>query len=159
MSESVPIAATIEIAANGNVRIAPIDQLADEQMRALPRGVRLDVTVKVSKQGPESEHAAMLRRYMAGINLLFDAAVSGPGTEWPTPTHLRRTILKDLGFKLTYPRADGSVREEAQSMAIDRMPFDELKVCFELSRQYAVDRWGFDPWKTWEELHPLEPRP
>lgn len=88
--------------------------------------------------------------YFAGINVLFDNVEgSGPGGEWPTPNHLRRFLLRQIGFCEPIFRVDG-IKQEPRSMARGMMTADEIKIVTELSRAYCVQRWGMDPWSLWE---------
>lgn len=154
MAKIIPVQK--EIDAHGNVRLAPIDALADEQMRELPRGARLNASITVARNTPEDEHMGTLRFYMAGINLLFDNVDgAGPGGQWPTARHLRQHILRELGFYVALPQANGTIRKEVESMALDKMELADLKTCLELSRAYCLRTWDYDPWEEWAKLHPL----
>lgn len=154
------IAVTVDYLPNGNVRLAPADALADDQMRELPRGARLNANVAVARNSPEDEHMGLLRLYHAGINTLYENMDSGPGTDFPTPRHVRKEILNKTGFCTIIPQRDGGERRDPDSMAIDKMEVEDLKYCLELSQQYAVERWGFNPWDLWKELHPFpHPKP
>ena len=136
-------------------RLIGADAWAAEQIAALPRGVVYNAVVTVARRTADDEHAGTLRFYMAGINLLYDSVDTGPGTPFPTPRHLRKHILRDLGFYVAIPQRDGAMRKDVDSMALDKMEFEDLKLCLELSRAYCVATWGFDPWEEWKRQHPL----
>lgn len=156
---SKQIAVQVEFHANGNVRLAPADSLAEDQMRELTKGARLNATITVSRNTPEDEHMGTLRYFMAGINELYEAVGqgpdTGPGTAFPTPRHLRKHILRELGFYVAIPQANGAVRKEVDSMALDKMELADLKTALELSRAYCLGEWGVDPWDEWSKKHPL----
>lgn len=141
----------------GNVRLAPADALSEDMMRELPRGARLNANVTVSRNTREDEHMGTLRFYMAGINLLFENVDgAGPGGQWPTARHLRHHILRELGFYTAIPQANGAIRKEVESMALDKMELSDLKTCLELSRAFCEGEFSFDPWQVWADQHPME---
>lgn len=146
-------------------RIMPADAWAEEEIAKMPNGTRFNAYFTLAKSDVDDQHGRMLTRYMTGMSELFDYLPNtGPGTDYPTANHLRRMILCELGFCVTHPQRDGSVKKEAQSMARDKMDFEELSVCFEMTRTYvgayteAVTGNRFEPWEKWEIEHPLEPR-
>ena len=140
----------------GNIRLAPMDALSEETMRGLPKGARLNLTITIAKANTrDDQHTRLLSKYHAGISELYENVDgAGPGLVWPTKKHLRSEILRELGFYVAIPQIDGSVRKQVDSMALDAMEFDDLQVCFELTRTYVQDRWGFDPWQEYEDAHP-----
>lgn len=144
-----------------NRRLVPADAWAQDELEKLPNGARFNVYVTLAVSDPDDAHGRLLAKYMAGMNELFDYLPNtGAGTQYPTMRKLRKTILEDLGFCTTHPRVDGSVKKEAVSMARDSMPYDELQVCFELTRAYAlvlterITGQRFDPWERYEREHP-----
>lgn len=147
-------------------RLMPADAWAEEEIAKLPNGMRFNCYLTIAKSAVDDEHGRLLTRYMAGIGELFDwMPNTGPGTDFPTATHLRREILKQIGFCETWPQRDGSIRKEAHSMAREKMSFEDLKICFELTRLY-VGAWTehltgerFDPWQRWEDEHPQQAQP
>jgi hypothetical protein len=160
-NREAPIAVTVE-----NGRLVPADAWAAEEIAKLPRGARFNAYLTLAKSAVDDEHGRLLQRYMAGIAELYDwLPNTGPGTEFPTATQLRREILKQIGFCETWPQRDGSIRKEAMSMSRDKMSFADLQICFELSRHY-VGAWTealtgerYEPWERWELDHPLGARP
>lgn len=142
--------------ARGNVRLAPVDALSEETMRGLPKGARLNLTITIAKANTrDDQHTRLLAKYHAGIKELYDNVDgAGIGLIWPTPTHLRREILRELGFYVAIPQANGGIRKEVDSMALDAMSFEDLQTCLELSRAYCLERWGFEPWGEYEAAHP-----
>lgn len=134
--------------------LVPADAYAAEQIETLPRGARLNVQWTVARGGRDDEHTGQLRFYHAGIGLLFERAI-GYDTDTPTPRHLRQRIMKEIGFYVAIPQANGTIRKDAESMAMDKMELEDLKICLELSRTYCVDHFGFDPWQEWAKLHPF----
>lgn len=116
-----------------------------EQIDKLPRG---RIFVEISTEEPED---GIRNLYMAGISLLFENVDgAGPGHEWPTPNHLRRHILREIGFAEPIHRIDG-IKREARSMARGAMTYEELTIVLELSRAYCVERFGFDPFEAWQD--------
>jgi hypothetical protein len=116
-----------------------------EQIDKLPRG---RIIAEIDETEPEDGVRAL---FMAGIQVLFDNVDgTGPGGEWPTPNHLRREILREIGFAEPIMRVDG-IKKEARSMARGQMTYDELVLVLEISRSYCVARWGFDPFQSWQD--------
>jgi hypothetical protein len=151
-----PIAVIVE-----NRRLVPADAWAQDELAKLPQGVRLNAYLTIAKSDPDDAHGQLLKKYMAGINELFHYLPNtGPGTPYPTANHLRKRILIDLGFCETWPTIRGELRKEAHSMARDKMSYEDLQVCFELTRSYCLimtERIAgerFDPWERWELEHP-----
>ena len=141
-------------------RIMPADAWAEEEIAKMPNGTRFNAYFTLAKSDVDDQHGRMLTRYMTGMSELFDYLPNtGPGTDYPTANHLRRMILCEIGFCVTHPQRDGSVKKEAQSMARDKMDFDELQVCFEMTRTYvgayteAVTGERWEPWEEWEKEH------
>ena len=158
-TKEAPIAVEVQDVAGRRVMV-PADAWAQEELAALPRGVRFHVYITIAKSAVDDEHGRMLTRYMMGISELYDwLPNTGPGTEFPTATHLRRFILIELGFCETWPQRDGTVRRQAHSMARDHMSFEDLSACLEMTRTYvlayteAVTGTAFEPWKRWEDEH------
>jgi hypothetical protein len=142
-------------------RLCGADPWAEDQIAKLPRGVRFNATLEVAVSRPDDEHGGLLNLYMAGISVLFDhLPITGPGTDYPTPTHLRRHILCEIGFCERIPQRDGTERRIADSMARDKMAFDDLQFCYELSQLYVLRMTEhyigqpFDPWQLWKDQHP-----
>lgn len=155
-TKEAPIAVEVR-----NGALAPADAFAQEEIDKLPRGARFHAYLTLAKSAVDDEHGRLLTRYMAGIGELFDwLPNTGPGTEFPTATHLRKYILKELGFCEVWPQVDGSQRREAHSMSRDKMSFADLTVCMELTRAYvgayteAVAGERFEPWERYEQEHP-----
>jgi len=155
-SKEAPIAVEVRSGA-----LIPADAWAAEEIEKLPRGTRFHCYLTIAKSAVDDEHGRLLSRYMTGMQEVFDYLPNtGPGTEYPTANHLRRMILCELGFCITHPQRDGSVKKEAQSMARDKMDFAELQVCFEMTRTYvgayteAVTGKRYEPWQEWEDAHP-----
>lgn len=128
-----------------NGRLAAMDAYGQEAIDKLPRG---RIFIEVLTEEPEDGVRAA---YMAGIGVLFDNVDgAGPGGKWPTHDHLRREILRGIGFAEPIKRVDG-IKMEARSMARGRMTYEELMQVTELSRTYCFDRWGFDPFQSWQD--------
>lgn len=145
--------------------LVPAERWAAEELAELPEGARFNAYLTIASSDQDDAHGLLLKKYMAGINELYDfLPVTGPGTQYPTRNKLRKEILKALGFCETWPQIDGSVRKEAHSMSRDKMSYADLQVCFELTRAYCLvlteqltgER--FDPWKRWEDEHPKAPK-
>ena len=134
----------VRVEAGRLVAMGPMEQ---EIIDKLPLG-RLFVEIS------DEEATDGLRNFFfAGINLLFDNTDGcGAGGEWPTPNHLRRYLLIEIGFCENILRVDG-IKKEPRSMARGSMTADEIKLVTELSRAYCVARWGFDAWTEWESEH------
>ena len=159
-SKEAPIAVEVQDVAGRRVMV-PADAWAQEDMAALPRGVRFHVYITIAKSAVDDEHGRMLTRYMTGISELYDwLPNTGPGTDFPTANHVRKYILREIGFCEQHPQRDGTVKRTALSMQRDKMEFADLQICFELTREY-VGRWTeeltgerFEPWEKWELEHP-----
>lgn len=156
-----PIAVEKRRARAGEIGLFPVERWAEDELAAMPEGVRLNAFLTIAKSDPGDQHGQLLKKYMAGINELYDyLPVTGPGTDFPTATKLRREILKHLGFCEVWPQRDGSERREAHSMSRDAMSFEDLQTCFELTRTYCLELTErltgtrFDPWKRYEDEHP-----
>lgn len=151
-----PIAVTVE-----NGRLVPADVWAQDEIEKLPRGARFNAYLTLAKSDVDDAHGQLLKKYMVGVNELFQRLpYTGPGTDFPTATHLRRHFLKELGFCEVWPQRDGTERREAHSMSRDKMSYEDLQVCFELTRTLVLGItrhvWGesYDPWLEYELLHP-----
>lgn len=157
-SKEAPIAVEVQ-----NGHLVPADAWAQEEIQRLPRGTRFHCYLTIAKSAVDDEHGRLLTRYMVGIGELFDwMPNTGPGTEFPTATQLRHHILREIGFCTTWPQRNGSVKKEPLSMQRDRMLFEDLQVCLELTREY-VGRWTeeltgerMEPWERWENEHPQQ---
>lgn len=126
-----------------NGRITALDAYAQEAIDKLPLG---RIFIEIDQEEAEDGQRNLI---MAGIGLLFqNVDGAGPGGEWPTPNHLRRFLLRAIGFAEPIHRVDG-IKLEARSMARGQMTYEELTIVLELMRAYCVDRWGFDPFETW----------
>jgi len=142
-AERIRIAVRVE-----NGRMVAFDAWAQEQIDKLPLG---RIFIEIDTDEPED---GVRNLYMAGIGILFqNVDGAGPGGEWPTPDHLRREILREIGFAEPILRVDG-IKKEARSMARGKMSYEELVIVLEISRSYAVARWGFDPWQQWQDANP-----
>lgn len=131
-------------------RLVALDAWSAEMLERLPEGVPLNVArPTVATLGVGDEHDALLRFYMAGINLLHKNTPD-PRRRFPTPRHLRQRILKGLGFFEEVDWGNGITRRIPNSMAKEAMPLDELKICFELSRAIVLAWRGYDPWDVWK---------
>lgn len=158
--KEAPIA--VEVREIAGVRgFFPADAWAAEELDKMPRNTRFHVYVTLAKSTTDDEHGRMLTRYMTGIGELYDwLPNTGPGTEFPTATQLRHDILRNIGFCTTWPQRDGSVKKDPLSMQRDKMSFEDLQICFELTRAYvgayteAVAGERFEPWEKWEQDHP-----
>lgn len=145
-------------------RLVPADVWAQEELLKLPAGTRFNAYLTIAKSDPDDLHGQLLKKYMAGITELFHwLPNTGAGTDYPTANHLRRKILVELGFCDTWPQRDGSIRKEAHSMSRDHMSFEDLQVCFELTRAYSLvltkhlGGESYDAWLAWELAHPKPP--
>lgn len=158
MKREAPIAVLME-----GGRLVPADAIAQEAIERLPRGTRFHAYLEVAKSTVDDEHGRLLSRYMTGIGELYDwLPNTGPGTEFPTAKQLRTHILKEIGFCELHPFRDPALepRKEALSMQRDKMSFEDLQICFELTRLY-VGAWTealtgerFEPWEKWEQENP-----
>lgn len=127
-----------------NGRLVAFSIIDQEIIDKLPLG---RIFVEVDEEEAED---GVRNKYMAAIGLLFENVDgAGPGGEWPTPNHLRRHILRSIGFAEPIFRVDG-IKQEARSMARGAMTYDELVMVTELSRAFCVDKFGFDPFEAWE---------
>lgn len=151
-----PIAVMVE---NGSLR--PCDAWSVDELDKLPRGVRFNAYLEIAKSSVDDVHGQLLKKYMVGIDELHHwLPNTGAGTQFPTPNHLRRHILKELSFCDIWPQRDGSERREAHSMAREKMSYEDLQTCFELTRAYvlvyteAVAGEAYDPWLAYEIAHP-----
>lgn len=160
-NKEAPIA--VEVRSFGNVdAFVPCDAWAAEELSKLPKGVRFHGYFTIAKSSVDDEHGRLLTRYMAGIGELYDwLPNTGPGTDFPTATHVRHEILKQISFCVMHPQKDGTIKREPWSMARDKMSFEDLKICFELTRMY-VGAWTealtgarYEPWQKWEDDHPV----
>jgi len=126
-----------------NGRLVAMGPYEQEIIDKLPKGrIFIEVTTEEAEDG-------IRNLFMAGIGILFDNVDgAGPGGKWPTHDHLRREILRGIGFAEPIKRVDG-IKMEARSMARGRMTYEELVQVTELSRTYCFDRWGFDPFEAW----------
>jgi hypothetical protein len=129
-----------------NGRLVPLSQWDQEQIDKLPRGAC------IAEIDEEQAEDALRAIYMIGIKALYDnTPESGPGGKFPTETQLRRHIMRANGFcEPIHHRIDG-VKMEAVSMAKGKMNYADMSTLLELSRTYAVERWGFDPWQKDED--------
>lgn len=132
-----------------NGHLVPADAYASEQIDALPRGARLNAAVTVARGGREDEHMGLLRLFWAGMNLLH-ANVDDPERRYPTPAHLKKQMLLDLGFYSVIQRIDGE-KKDPDSISLEKMDLEDFRYLFELCKAYAVARFGFDPWTLWIE--------
>ncbi len=127
------------------VALSPFDQ---ELIDKLPLGAM------VAEMDTEDATDGARNFYMAGVGVLYaNIDDVGPGRTFPTETHLRRHILRAIGFAEPIHRVDG-MKLEARSMARGRMEYDEIQKVLELSRVYTFERWNIDPWQMWEDEHP-----
>lgn len=128
-----------------NGRLVAFSIVDQEIIDKLPLG---RIFIEVNE---EEQEDSVRNKFMAAIGLLFENVDgAGPGGEWPTPNHLRRFILRSIGFAEPIFRVDG-IKQEARSMARGAMTFDELVMVTELSRAFCVEKFGFDPFTMWEE--------
>lgn len=154
--KEAPVAVMVE-----GGHLVPADAFAQEEIEKLPRGARFHAYLTLAKAAVDDEHGRLLIKYMAGIRDLYDwLPCTGPGTEYPTPNHVRHEILKQINFCTLHPQRDGTVRKEPLSMARDALSFEDLQVCMELSRLYAA-AWTehltgtrYEPWEEYEKAHP-----
>ena len=160
-----PIAVVVQDI-NGRRGFFPADAWAAEELDRLPRDTRFHCYLTLAKSAVDDEHGRLLTRYMTGIGELFDwLPNTGPGTPFPTATHVRKHILNEINFCELHPQRDGTVRKIPLSMQRDKMEFADLQVCFELTREY-VGRWTeeltgerFEPWERYENEHPPQGAP
>jgi hypothetical protein len=153
--------APIAVEHDGNGHLIPADVFAQEELLKLPRRARFNCYLTLAKADPDDEHGRLLNLYMAGIGLLYDNMPTGPGTDFPTPTHLRRHILCEIGFCERIPQRDGAVKKIALSQSRDHMTLEDLRYCYELSIVYVL-AWTervlgepVNPWELWKQEHPL----
>jgi hypothetical protein len=152
-----PIAVVVE-----NGRLVPADAWAQDDIQKLPHGARFHAYLTLAVSDVDDEHGRLLTKYMAGIGDLYEwLPITGPGTDFPTATHVRKEILKQISFCEIHPRIDGTEKREPLSMSRDKMTFEDLQICFELTRLYVL-AWtehltgkAYDPWKEWEDAHPI----
>lgn len=138
--ERIRIAVRVE-----NGRLSALDAFGQEQIDKLPLG---RLFIEIDTEEPED---GVRNLYMAGIGVLFDNVDgAGPGGEWPTPNHLRREILREIGFAEPIMRVDG-IKKEPRSMARGHMTYDELVLVLEVSRAYCTARWKLDPFQSWAD--------
>lgn len=124
-----------------NGRLVPLSQWDQELIDKLPRGAC------IAEIDEEQAEDALRAIYMIGIKALYEnIPEAGPGLAFPTETQLRRHIMRANGFAEPVHRVDG-VKMEARSMAKGAMNYSDMSTLMELSRTYAVERWGFDPWE------------
>ena len=132
-------------------RLVPVDQYAQEQILTLPVGRVFHVRPE-DVDGAQEEHRRVLAFYMVGIKRIFDDRPDcGYGRKWPTPNHLRRHILRAIGFAEPVYRRDGTYKLEVQSMAMDVMALDELRDCLEQTRTYCLAAFGMEPWQDYAD--------
>ena len=135
-----------------NGRLTAISAVDQEIIDKLPLGVI------VAEIDAEDATDGTRNMFMAGIGLLYENIDgTGPGKTWPTPNSLRKYILKEIGFAEAVVRVDG-VKWVPMSMARGEMSYADLTMCLELSRAFALDKWGFDAWTEWAEAKDLENR-
>lgn len=164
-NKEAPITVEVFELPNGRRGLFPVDAWSQDDLAKLPRRTQFHAYLTIAKSLVDDEHGRMLTRYMTGIGELYDYLPNtGPGTEMPTATHVRHHILREINFCTLHPRRDGSVGKEPWSMSRDRMSFEDLQICFELTREY-VGRWTeeltrerFEPWEKWELEHPPVPQ-
>lgn len=133
-----------------NGRLIALSAYDQELIDKLPLGAI------VAEVDAEDATDGLRNFYMAGIGTLFENVDGcGPGKTWPTPTSLRKYILKEIGFAEAVVRVDG-VKWIPLSMARGEMTFQDLTTCLELSRAFVLDKWGFDPFEEWSEAKDLE---
>lgn len=129
------------------VALSPFDQ---EIIDKLPLGAI------VAEIDAEEATDGLRNFFFAGINLLYqNVDGTGPGKTWPTPDSLRKYVLKEIGFAEPVLRVDG-VKWVPLSMARNEMSFESMTMCLELSRAFALDKWGFDAWADWSDAKDLE---
>lgn len=128
-----------------NGHLSALDAFGQEMIDKLPLG---RLFIEIDTEEPED---GVRNLYMAGIGMLFENIDdTGPGKAFPTKQSLRREIMREIGFADPILRADG-IKKDPRSMARGQMTYDELAIVLEVSRAYALQRWGMDPWTMWTD--------
>lgn len=131
-----------------------IDEWSSEQLEAYPEGVTLNCKLTRSTATGDDPERAWLRFWWAGINLLHNN-IEDPKREFPTPDHLKRRIMEDLGFYSVIQRIDG-IKKDADSISLDKMDQTDRDYLLELARTHCLSEWGWDPWQTWADEQDLK---
>jgi len=131
--------------------LRPYDGYSAEQLDALPRGVALNVRATRATKGTGDEDRGLLNLWWAGVGMLHDN-IGDPERQWPTPTHLSKHILKEIGAYITVPDLVGGEKKIAQSLSLQNLEdIEDRKMLFEVAQAYVVARWGWNPWDTWKD--------
>lgn len=138
--------------------LVPLTPWSEEQVLDLPDDRDLAVRVTKATSTGKDANEGLLALWWAGINLLHEN-VGDPDHEWPTPRHLSKKILSDIGFCIQVPDGQGGTRTLASSIALQNLEdFEDRQMIFELAQAYVVARWRWNPWQSWKDERDLDRR-
>lgn len=138
-------------------RLVPLDAWSAEQLDAYPDGRDLAVRVTKATARGEDESEGILRLWWAGVNLLHEN-IDGQGM-FPTPRHLSKHILKEIGAFISVPDGHGGTKKIAESISLANLEDPEdRRLLLEVARAYVVKWKSWDPWTEWKDQKELEKR-